>query len=91
MFWFNKNKEEKIEPTIELMHKILNIFEKHFEKQNERIDHLIKYIKPDTHIKLKGIDEVKKMVQGMIFDEKKKKRDQVDIEKEIQLLNRTGV
>ena len=61
------------------------------ENQERRIDKLLKYIKPDTHVKLKGIDEVKKAVQEMLDLEKKKVRDRKDIEREIKLLNTTGV
>jgi len=91
MLGFLKKKEEDTsEPMVELMHKLLNIVYDHSAKQEARIDMLLKLMKPDTTIKLHGMNELKREFQQMIQFEKKRIRDQVTAEKETALLNKLG-
>ena len=57
------------------------------EKDQERIDKLLKYIKPDTYIKTKGADEVVKQMQGFLFEQKRQVDAKKNFDKEIKMIN----
>ena len=57
------------------------------EKDQERIDTLLKYIKPDTYTKNKGANEIIKQMQGFLFEQKQQDNAKEQFDKEIKMIN----
>jgi hypothetical protein len=63
--------------------------EKEREKHEERERRYLRYMKPDTYGKIKGADDLKKVVQQMLFEQHKKTMNSVKtLLDEFQVINK---
>ena len=85
MLWFKKDTSKQ-----DMFFRLMEILETQFNRQDERINSLLKYIKPDTAVKLQGMEQLKLEFQKMIKMEERRIRDKYDVEKEIADLNKLG-
>ena len=86
MLWFKKDTSKQ-----DTFFRLMEIIETQFNRQDERINSLLKYIKPDTVVKLQGMEQLKLEFQKMIKMEQKRIREKYDVEKETVALNKLGV
>jgi len=85
MLWFKKDTSKQ-----DMFFRLMEILETQFNRQDERINTLLKYIKHDTVVKLQGMEQLKIEFKNMIKMEERRIRDKYDVEKEIADLNKLG-
>lgn len=90
MLGFKKEDIKKDTSKDEMIFRLMAIIEAQFNKQDERINSLLKYIKPDTVVKLQGMEQLKLEFQKMIKMEQKRIQEKYTTDKEITELNKLG-